>query len=202
MPGIARSLRIRIGKALANQGFATGEAQFRYAVRGRDVGYALNFFKAENLFACLKLHAFFRHAIEAADVAAVGDADAQAIVQASESVAEFRHKASIRSIGRSARCMSSAGSSTLGCKRHQAIAQFFKRIQPHVGALAAVAVFIRDEVEALAGRELLHGKFDATFRHDYEFARGVADTVIDEGGGGSDKFGVLQERVRGIRDAQ
>jgi len=42
----------------------------------RDPNKSLDLFKTKDLIARLKLHAGFRHAVETADVAAIGDADA------------------------------------------------------------------------------------------------------------------------------
>ena len=75
-------------KIFADEGFAAGDAEFADAERDRDAGKAGDFLKRQDLFARHELHAVFGHAVEAADVAAVGDADAQVVVQAGESVDE------------------------------------------------------------------------------------------------------------------
>src|ERR1019366_1759572 len=62
-----------------------------HAQRYRDPYEALNLFEGQDLFARLKLHALFRHAIKAADIAAVRDADAQVVVDAAVGVDKRGH---------------------------------------------------------------------------------------------------------------
>ena len=75
----------------ANEGLAAGEADFGDAERDCGTDKTLNFLEAEDVGAVHELDAFLGHAVEAADVAAVGDADPQAVVQASEFVDERLH---------------------------------------------------------------------------------------------------------------
>ena len=86
----------------------------------RDAHEALDLFEVQNLAALHELHARLRHAVEAADVAAIGDADAQVVVHAAEGIDEWSSvhyfTASIRSSGTSARRMTSADSSTRGSR--------------------------------------------------------------------------------------
>src|SRR6185369_16058030 len=102
--------------------------------RNRHPHKPLDFLESENLLARLKLHALFRHAVEAANVATVRNADAQVVVHPVESVDQRSHvhfTASMRSIGSRARSITSAANSTLGCKSCKASRSFssvFSRI--------------------------------------------------------------------------
>ena len=53
-----------------------------------DADESLDFFERENLVARAEPDVLVRHAVEAADVAAIGDADPQAGVHAAEGVGE------------------------------------------------------------------------------------------------------------------
>ena len=66
--------------------------------RNRDAHEAFDFLKRQDFLARLELHALFRHAIKAADIAAVRDADAQVVVDAAESVDKRSHDGSCKSI--------------------------------------------------------------------------------------------------------
>ena len=83
---------------------------------------ALDFLEAQDLGAVHELHAFFGHAVEAADVAAVGYADAQVIVDTAETVDE-------RWYGTSLDCQHALdGHQRAG---DQVVRQFDARLQSH-----------------------------------------------------------------------
>ncbi len=107
----------------AQQGLAAGEADLANAKLRGDAGHAGDLLERQDLRFGQKLHAFLGHAVEAADVAAVRDADAQIVVEASEGVDERGwHResargyftANIRSMGSAARRRVSASISTRG----------------------------------------------------------------------------------------
>jgi hypothetical protein len=90
MPSIAQPPH-QLRQILAQQRFAAGEAQLAHAQRDRDSHEALDLLESENFLPRLELHALFRHAIEAADIAAVGHANSQVIVDAAVSVNKRSH---------------------------------------------------------------------------------------------------------------
>ena len=71
---------------MPDQRLASRNAQLVDAQACRDPGEAFDFFKRENLGTRLETHVLRRHAIEAADVTAVGHADPQVGVDATEAV--------------------------------------------------------------------------------------------------------------------
>src|SRR5262245_21538820 len=73
-----------------NKRLAAGQPQATDAQLRNNTDEASDFFKGEDFAAREELDIFVRHAIEAADVAAVGDADPQARVHTSEAVEERR----------------------------------------------------------------------------------------------------------------
>ena len=109
----------QLREPLAQQRLPARDAQLAHAQRHRDPHEPLNLLERQNLLARLKLHALFRHAVEAANVAAIRNADAQVVVHPVESIDERSHvhfTASIRSIGSRARSITSAANSTRGCR--------------------------------------------------------------------------------------
>ena len=108
------------GQVAAHEGLAAGDAQLADSQAHGDAHEALDLFEIQNLAALHELHAGFRHAVEAADIAAVGDADAQVVVNAAEGIDEWsgvhHFTASMRSSGARARCITSADSSTRGSR--------------------------------------------------------------------------------------
>src|ERR1700680_4046828 len=64
----------------AQQRFAAGDPQLADTQRNGDPHEALDLFEIEDLAALDELHAGFRHAVEAPDIAAVGDTDPQVVV--------------------------------------------------------------------------------------------------------------------------
>jgi hypothetical protein len=80
-------------EVFADKGFAAGDTELADAEGDGDTGEAGDFFKRENLFARHELHAVFGHAVEAADVTAIRDANPEVIVQPVETVDErcFSH---------------------------------------------------------------------------------------------------------------
>ena len=96
-----------------------------------------------------------RHAVEAADVAAVGDADAQVVVDPAEGIDQGRGRpsyftASMRSSGTQRAPHDLGGQFHARFQVQQAVAQLLQRVELHVRALAAIAVLVGHEVEALA----------------------------------------------------
>jgi hypothetical protein len=124
----------QLREPLAQQRLPARDAQLTHAQGNRHAHEALNLFESENLLARLKLHALLRHAVEAANIAAVRDADAQVVVHPVESIDKRSHvyfTASIRSIGSRARSITSAESSTLGssvCKASRSFSKVFSRM--------------------------------------------------------------------------
>ena len=108
------------GQIAADEGFAAGDAELADSQTHGDAHEALDLFESQNLAALHELHAGFRHAVEAADIAAIGDADAQVVVDAAEGIDErcriHHFTASMRSSGARARCITSADSSTRGSR--------------------------------------------------------------------------------------
>ena len=114
----------------AHQRFASGDTDFIDAQRDSGAHEAFDFLVGEDVAPVHKLHALFGHAVEAADIAAVGNADAQVIVDAAEAVYKWRQRgyrrmsiilrihliASIRSNGTRARAIRSSDSSTRGSR--------------------------------------------------------------------------------------
>jgi hypothetical protein len=99
----------------SHQRLASGDAQLSDAQSHRDANEPLDFFKGQNLLPRLELHVGFRHAVKAADVAAIRHAEAQTVVKAAESVDQRCHRtASILSMGARARSIRSGESSTRG----------------------------------------------------------------------------------------
>ena len=127
----------------AQERLAAGKTNLGNAQRHGRAHKSFDFFKCKNLRAIHEAHAFFGHAIETTDVAAIGDADAQTIVNASECVGQSRERfvnyrvhptSSIRSRGRSARRMRSGASSTRGSRFASASRSFssvFSRMNGH-----------------------------------------------------------------------
>src|ERR1039457_3725531 len=64
----------------AYQRLAAGDSQFRHAERHGDAYKPLDLLKGEDLAPIHELDALFRHTVKAADIAAVGDADPQIVV--------------------------------------------------------------------------------------------------------------------------
>ena len=85
MPGISRQFLDQPRQVAAHQRLAAGNAELRDAQRRGHAHETLDLFEAEDLLAFGVLHALFRHAVEAADIAAVGNADAQVIVDDGQS---------------------------------------------------------------------------------------------------------------------
>ena len=71
---------------LPDQGFPTGKPQLVDSQSGRDGGAAFDFLERQQFVAGHELDVGCRHAIEAADVAAIGDTDPQVVVPAAERV--------------------------------------------------------------------------------------------------------------------
>ena len=116
MPGIAARRADQHRQIAAHQRFASGDAQLADPQAGGDTSEAFDLFEVQDFRTADKLHVRLGHAVEAADVAAVGDADAQIVVEAAEGIDEHAayFTASIRSSGSSARRMMSSASSTRG----------------------------------------------------------------------------------------
>ena len=70
---------------------AAGESQPPHAHLRDDAHKPHDLFEREDFVARLEADVLVRHAVEAADVAAIGDADPQAVVHAAESVDERRY---------------------------------------------------------------------------------------------------------------
>ena len=77
----------------ANQRLATGQANFIHAQGHRHANEPFDFLEAEQFLAVHKHHVVSRHAVETADVAAIGHADPQVVVHAAKCVDQrFRHR--------------------------------------------------------------------------------------------------------------
>jgi hypothetical protein len=70
----------------ADEGFAPGEANLSETQRHGDAHEPLDLFEGEQLAAIHELHVLGRHAVKAADIAAISDADPQICVHAAEGV--------------------------------------------------------------------------------------------------------------------
>src|SRR5690606_19325653 len=99
---------------LAKQRLAAGHADLADAEPGRDAREPFDLLEAQDLRARHELNIVFRHAVETANIAAIGNADAQVVVQPAEGVGQSHFTASMRSSGRSARWMTASSSSTRG----------------------------------------------------------------------------------------
>ncbi len=75
-------------EAVPHQRLAAGEPQLVDAHRRHDAHEAFDLLEREDLAARLEAHVLGRHAVEAADIAAIGDADPQVRVDAAEGVDE------------------------------------------------------------------------------------------------------------------
>ncbi len=106
------------GQILPHQRLAAGDAQLVDPQSGRYSRETLDLLERQNFPAIHKLDIVLRHAIKAADIAAVRHTDAQIVVRASEGVDQGggHGKASIRSMGSKARRMISSESSTRGSR--------------------------------------------------------------------------------------
>ena len=89
--GDRHQLANQLGEAFADQRLAAGDAQLADAHGDRNLNKMLDFLERQDVLAGLELDPFFGHAIETADVTAVGDADPQVVVQAAEAVDERGH---------------------------------------------------------------------------------------------------------------
>src|SRR4029078_2499679 len=75
-----------VGHTRTNQRFAAGEAKLVHAKRGGDADEAFDFFEGEDITTGEEPHIFIRHAVEAANVTAVGDTNPQTGVDAAEGI--------------------------------------------------------------------------------------------------------------------
>ncbi len=83
MPGIARQPFDQYGQIPPDQRLAAGDPQLGDAQLYRHAHEPLDLFETSaDSRAVHELHALFRHAVEAADIAAVRDADPQIVVHA------------------------------------------------------------------------------------------------------------------------
>src|SRR5580693_3387157 len=73
-------------KTLAHQRLTSGDSQFRNTERNRHAHKSLNLFERQDFRVLHVLHAFFRHAVEAADIAPVRNTDPKIVVNSTESV--------------------------------------------------------------------------------------------------------------------
>ena len=89
MPGTGCELGDQQRQVVPHQRFAAGEPNLVDAQPGHDAHEPLDFLEREQLMARLELHVLGRHAIEAANVAAIGDADPQVRVHAAEGVDQW-----------------------------------------------------------------------------------------------------------------
>ena len=141
-----------------HQRLSAGDPQLADPQPDRDPHEPFDLFEVQNLAALHEMHARLRHAVKAADIAAVGDADAQVVVHAAEGIDQWSSvhyfTASMRSSGTSARRITSADKFHARLQVAQAVAQFLERVHLHVRALAAIAVFVGHEVELFPGRQL------------------------------------------------
>ena len=85
MPGMAASMAHEARQIAAHQRFAAGQANLVDAQRRGDLHEMRDLLEGEQLGAVHEDH-FFRHAVGAAQIAAIGDADAQVVVAASERI--------------------------------------------------------------------------------------------------------------------
>src|SRR5579883_534394 len=85
-PRQRRQLANEHREILANQGLAAGNAQLGYAEGDGHADEALDLFERQNLFARHVFDALLGHAVEAADITAVGDTNPQVVVNARKSV--------------------------------------------------------------------------------------------------------------------
>jgi hypothetical protein len=69
-----------------HQRLAAGQSQLVHAQRGGHAHEAFDFLERENLAPRQEPHIFIRHAIEAADIAAIGDADPQVRMNAAQAI--------------------------------------------------------------------------------------------------------------------
>jgi hypothetical protein len=77
-----------IGQALPHERLAAGQSDFSDPEPGRDASEPLDLLEREHLAPGHVRRVLLRHAIEAADIAAVGDADTEVVVEASKSISE------------------------------------------------------------------------------------------------------------------
>ena len=90
MPGMAASFAISTGRSRRTSGSPPVTRSLVMPSRDGDAREPLDLLECQHLAARDELHALFGHAVEAADVAAVRDADAQVVVDAAEGVDERR----------------------------------------------------------------------------------------------------------------
>ena len=88
MPGDVGQRGDQSVEILPHQRLAAGQSQLVDAQLRDDANESLDLLERENFVARLELHVFVRHAVEAADIAAIGDADPQIGVHAAERVDE------------------------------------------------------------------------------------------------------------------
>ena len=90
MPGMAASISTNCGRSARTSGSPPVSRSSSHAQLRHDAHEAGDLLERENLVARQEPHVLVRHAVEAADIAAVGDADPQARVHAAERVDQRR----------------------------------------------------------------------------------------------------------------
>jgi hypothetical protein len=73
----------------SNEWFAAGQSDFVDAERGYDADEPFDFLEAEKFCSIHELDIVSRHAIEATDVATIGHADSQVVMNPAKAVDEF-----------------------------------------------------------------------------------------------------------------
>ena len=82
---------IRTGRSRRTNGSPAGQTNLRDSKLHGDADETLDLLEAKQVLARFKLHRAFRHAVEAADIAAIGDANPEIVVDAPEAIDERRH---------------------------------------------------------------------------------------------------------------
>src|SRR5687767_2896575 len=168
---------------LPNQRLAASETNLADAQPRCDARETRHLLKAENVLFRPELHRF-RHAVIASDITPVGNADPQVVVQAAESI-DKRHLALLYREHPLDWYCSFADDLRIKLNSRlqfaQCIAQLFERVLTHVWALAAIAVFVLNEMESFMWRELLQRMRYAAFGHNDKLVSLRGDAMLDKG---------------------
>jgi hypothetical protein len=87
-PGNRGEFTDQHGQVFANQRLSSGDAKLGDSQPHGHANEPFDLLKRENFAAIHELHAVFRHAVEAADIAAVGYADAKVVMCSAECIDE------------------------------------------------------------------------------------------------------------------
>ena len=153
------------GQLGTQQRLTAGEANLRDAERHGGRHKTHNLLEAQLRAEGRVFGAGLRHAVEATDIAVVGEADAQIRMQRPKvSVSMSPHLRQHALNGNACPLDDIGRKLDAGFERFETVAQFFERIQLHVRALAAIAILVGDEVEAFSGRLSFRASSGRRFR--------------------------------------